>query len=351
MNGPPYSLCACPDSFLLQRRINTLLAVSPAAGNTSWQRHVFWGDEGLAPTFWEHLTLHGLFATPKALVIRNAQLLSAETLREVSAALLSLVPKQVRKKDTRAPSPAQSSVPQSLPLIWPLLCLEVDFDKEGPKLPAHIAKLPCVTLARENGWLDVTPPLSGKTLSSFIANEASRLGLRLDSRDIALLAGALPPQAARISTEMEKLALRTGPEGRLPGPLADFVDQTRELGIFELIRAVQQNSNLPAAWRRILEDRLSGDSTVFAFIALLLREARTLWQCLGGKPPYLPPQVAAQKKLAARHLGFAGIARLWELALAADKGIKSGERSPDQAFALLAADLFVLFSDSSSNTL
>lgn len=344
MNRPPYSLCACPDSFLLQRRINTLLALSPAAGNMPWQRHVFWGDEGLAPPFWEHLTLHGLFAAPKALVIRNAQLLSAEILRELSTALLSLVPKNIPERDTRA------SAPLPLPLIWPLLCLEVDFDKEGPKLPAHIAKLPCVILARERGWLDAAPPLSGKTLNSFIANEASRLGIHLDSRDIALLAGALPPQAARISAEMEKLALRTGPEGRLPGPLADFVDQTRELGIFELIRAVQQNSNTPAAWRRILEDRLSGDSTVFAFTALLLREARTLWQCLCGKPPYLPQQAAAQKKLAARYLGFAGIARLWELALAADKGIKSGERSPDQAFALLAADLFVLFNNPSSNT-
>ncbi|MDL2216782.1 DNA polymerase III subunit delta, partial [Desulfovibrio sp. OttesenSCG-928-M14] len=31
------------------------------------------------------------------------------------------------------------------------------------------------------------------------------------------------------------------------------------------------------------------------------------------------------------------------LALQAEKGIKSGERSPDQAFEMLTADLFLLF--------
>ena len=42
-------------------------------------------------------------------------------------------------------------------------------------------------------------------------------------------------------------------------------------------------------------------------------------------------------------LGFAGVARLWEIALAAEKGIKTGERSPEQAFEMLTADLFRLF--------
>ena len=113
------------------------------------------------------------------------------------------------------------------------------------------------------------------------------------------------------------------------------------------MRIIQQQGPAPAAWRRILEDRLSGENLVFAFNAVLLREARMLWQFLSGQEPYLPASIAAQKKAAARSLGFAGVAKLWELALMADKGIKSGERNTEQAFEKLAADLFVLFSQGS----
>jgi DNA polymerase-3 subunit delta len=45
----------------------------------------------------------------------------------------------------------------------------------------------------------------------------------------------------------------------------------------------------------------------------------------------------------AQSLGAARLARIWDLALQADKGIKSGERSPEQAFEILTAGLFLLF--------
>jgi DNA polymerase-3 subunit delta len=158
-----------------------------------------------------------------------------------------------------------------------------------------------------------------------------------------LLAHTLPPDAAFIASELAKLALLADSEGRLPKNTAAVSAQTQEVTIFELMRMVQQNSNAPAAWKQILEDKLSGENMIFAFTAILLREARIVWQSLAGPAPYLPAQVAQQKKIAATSLGYSGIARLWELALQADKGIKSGERSPDQAFEMLAADLFLLF--------
>jgi DNA polymerase-3 subunit delta len=180
-------------------------------------------------------------------------------------------------------------------------------------------------------------------MPAFIRAEAEQLGLQLRQHELALLAEAFPPDAAHIGTEMAKLALTTDPDGRLPEKLAALVGQTQELGIFELLRIFQQNRNAPTAWRRILEDRLAGENMVFAFTAILLREARSLWQCLAGTPPSLAGPIALQKKVLAKKLGFSGTARLWEIALLADKGIKSGERSPDQAFEILAADLFLLF--------
>lgn len=329
MTRPAYTICLCPDSRLLQTRLDSLLAThSPL--KDAWQRHVFWADEGLGPAFWEHLTLQGLFAVPKALVIRRAETLPSEILnKQLSPALVPLA----GVKGRALPSP----------LVWPIVCLEVAFDKGAAKVPAHVQRLPAYKLAAERGWLDETPPLAGKRLSLFIRAEAERRDLVLRDTELAVLTAACPPDAAAIASEIAKLALLAGPDKRLPEGLPLDAGAAQELTIFELMRLVQQNRNAPAAWRQILEDRLSGDAMIFGFVAILLREARILWQSLCGGAPALPAQAAMQKKIAAQSLGLAGIGRLWDLALQADKGIKSGERGPEQAFEMLAAELFLLF--------
>jgi DNA polymerase-3 subunit delta len=228
-------------------------------------------------------------------------------------------------------------------LVWPMLCLEVAFEKGKPKVPAHVARLGAYVMAEKAGWLKLSPGLGPQTMAAFIRKEAPKQGLALTPAQIQLLASALPPDAALVDSELGKLALLADEHGKLPPEAAGIVEHNQDLNIFELLRIVQQQGDAPAAWRRILEDRLSGENMVFAFNAILLREARTLWQILSGQEPFLPPAVAGQKRSAARALGFAGVARIWELALVADKGIKSGERSPDQAFEMLAAELFALF--------
>lgn len=329
MSRPAFSFCVCADSRLLQTRLDALISAHPPEGGGAWQRHVFWADEGLSGSFWEHLTLQGLFAVPKALVLRRAESIPADILnKQLSPALLPLA--------------AQATTP-SLSPVWTFLCLETGFDKGKPKIAPHIQRLPAFQEAEKRGWLDITPPLAGKTLAAFIRSEASRQGLALKDSELAMLLGALPPDASHIASELGKLALAAGPDGRLPQDAALLLDAANELSIFELMRLVQQNRQSQDAWRQILEDRLSGENSVFAFIAILLREARTLWQSLCGGAPHLPGQLAMQKKMAAQSLGLPGIAKIWELALQADKGIKSGERNPDQTFEILAAELFLLF--------
>jgi len=231
-----------------------------------------------------------------------------------------------------------------------LICLEVAIEKGNAKVPAHIANLPCYSEAEKRGWLDVVQGLSAAALPAFIQAEAQRQGLALRGEETQALARALPPDAAFIASELAKLALLADNAGRLPKAAVTSAAQTQEVTIFELMRIVQQNSDAPAAWQQILADKLAGENMVFAFTAILLREARLLWQSLAGPAPsYLPPQVVRQKKFAAEALGYNGVARLWELALQTDKGIKSGERSPEQAFEMLAADLFLLFGGNNSH--
>ncbi|MDR2489015.1 MAG: DNA polymerase III subunit delta [Desulfovibrio sp.] len=340
MHRPGFSLCICPDSRLLRDGLDALLASHSPQGNggrgatsstpgegsaPSWQRVNFWADEGLPNAFWEHLTLQGLFAMPKAIILRNAHTLPADTLKRLSAVLISTA------------SQGGSG------LIWPLLCFEVLFEKGKAKVPVHIARLPFWQTAEQKGWIEEIPGLTGHDVSAYIRSAAARHGISPSPQELRRLSLALPPDAAFIHSELTKLALLADKNGRLPDNALDMTEHSRELSIFELMNIIQQNGDSPAAWRRILEYRLSGDNMVFACIAVLLREARSLWQILAGAQTYLPPQVAARKKTAARQLGFAGIARLWDIALMADKGIKTGERSTDQAFEMLAADLFRLF--------
>lgn len=344
MSHPAFTICIGPDSQLLRDRLDSLLAPDTdkrkshvsgqpgpmtgafSAPPSSWQRFVFWADEGLTASFWEHLTLQGLFASPKALILRNAQLLPADALKQLSPVLSAM------------------AAGRGSSLAWPLLCFEVAFDKGKAKIPVHISRLPFWQTAEQKGWIEEIPGLTSQSVPAYIRTEAARNGIAASQQDLQRLAQALPPDAALISAELAKLALCVDARGKLPADAFALAEHSRELGIFELMRIVQQGGDIPTAWRQIQEDKLAGENMIFAFIAILLREARALWQILAGQPPYLPQQALMQKKMAAQALGFAGIARLWEISLMADKGIKTGERSTEQAFEMLAADLFALFS-------
>jgi DNA polymerase-3 subunit delta len=329
MPRPAFSVCLCPDSRLLQLRLQALLKAHPPAKDKEWLQTVFWGDEGLSASFWENLTLQSLFAQPRALVLRKTEALPAILLeKQLSPALIACLGRNGEAAN---------------PLIWPLVCIESAFDKEKAKIPAHIQRLPFYTKAEALGLIDINPPLTGKKISDYINAETRRLGIKLTSRELFTLAGALPPDAALIDGELEKLSLCRDAEGKLPEEALSLIGNAHELGIFEMLRILQQQGNSLDAWKRILKDRLAGDNMIFGFLAILQREARLLWQCLKGPAPALSEFALRQKKQAAAKLGTEGTAALWDIAIQAEKGIKSGARSPDQALDMLAADLFALF--------
>lgn len=342
MTRPGFTICICPDSRLTRDRIDALLAahpyVAPMAGDNSaassglgglapsapatWDRQAFWGDEPLPPAFWEHLTLQGLFATPRALVVRNAQNLPAETWKRISAALA-----------------------KPNPLAWPFLCLEVPFDKGQPKVPAHIAKLRCLDFAETQKWIWRSPGLDERGVATFVRQHAASRSLRFAPGALEAVCAALPPDATTIATELEKLSLAAG-VGEVTPAMAALVDHAADIDIFAFMRALQAGNAPMTVWRQVLRDRLGGDSMLFPFLGMLLRETRILWQLLAGEPVRLPPSVLPPKQQLARQLGHAGLARIWDLALEAEQGIKSGERSPEQAMEMLVAGLFTLFARS-----
>lgn len=323
MSRPGFVFCACPDGQLLRQRLDELLhSYAPEKGE--YERQVFWGDEELGPRFWEALTLQGLFDTPRALVLRNAQNLPAETWKRLSKAL-------------GRPNPQ----------VWPLICLEVGWEKGQPKIPAHLTKLACFTFADKQGWVERVPGLTERTMRAHIQSCARNLGLKLSDEALKALCVTLPPDAAVVDNEMSKLSLFCGER-------CVEVDDTAICGclpegnLFGLISQLEQGRTT-LAWGTALKDGGKNDDMIFPLISLLCREARLLWQILFREQVWVRPQELETKKRLATRLGMRGLARLWDLAHEAELGIKTGQRSPAQALDTLLGELTLLFDPDAGN--
>ncbi len=328
MNSRPgFFFCVCPDPELSRRKIRELLGRFPPSSG-GWEEAVFWAEEGLGDDFWQALTVQNLFGGAKAVILRGAEALPAESWRALSVAL--------------------AKVP---PTVWPFLCLEGAFDNKGPKLPAHVLKLKGYIFAREKGWVWESPGLNAARLKELTRDYFAARELRLAPGALEAIAAALPADACAAKLELDKIALAA--QGKeINAESAGVIAHEPEIDVFSFLRDIEAQAKGGAgrggadflrAWRAVLVDQVSRDTMIFSFIGALLREARVLWQILFKEKVFLPDFILTEKRRLAQSLGLRGVAALWELALAAEQGIKSGERKEDQALEALTAGLIELF--------
>ncbi|GAB7078533.1 DNA polymerase III subunit delta [Megalodesulfovibrio paquesii] len=330
---PPYFFLVCPDSRLLQERVEQLASRHAPAGS-GWERHVFWGEEGLGERFWSLLTLENLLGTSRLLVIRHAEKLKAEAWHHLNAAL------------NRCSSQA-----------FPLFCLEADWDRGKPKLPEQLKEfrgkppLPCWTLAVERGWSWQSPGLSPNDVTRRLQDWAKAEGLGLAPGAIQALQAVLPLNASALEGELEKLRLAAraaavAEDGSAPVPtitpeMAALVHETAEFDLFAFLEMVQRGGGAKAVsmWKHVLESALGGQSITFGVLAVTARELRTLWQIRHGESVSLPPFILNKKEPLARRLAPAVLAQGLELLHETERSIKSGEKDESQALELLIAGL------------
>ncbi|MGE4296592.1 MAG: DNA polymerase III subunit delta [Desulfovibrionaceae bacterium] len=336
---PGFSFFVCPDAELIKARINELAAAHPpeggamggglmggglegGAGAPAWERHVFWGDEGLSPRFWECLTLTGLLGKPKLVVVRNAHALAAADWKELAATL--------NRPNAGA---------------WPMFCLEKEFDRGKAKIPAHVTKLPFWTFAKKKKWIWESPGLSPQSIAEHVRGWARAKGFAFAPGGLEAIAAALPPDATAIARELDKLELALGPDGLVTPEMAGLITFSTDLDIFAFLAALQSGNAPAQVWRTVLSSDGPSGEMLFPFLSNLAREARIMWQLLHGDNDAvrLPPYVAKNKQALAGRLGPQGLARIWDMAMQADLGVKSGERKPDQALEILVAGLAELF--------
>lgn len=312
---PGFSFFICPDGHLLRSALEEKLKAFPPKSG-AWERHVFWGDEEPAAQFWELLSLEELFGASRAIVVRQAQ----------------LWPAAIWKKLSRA-------IARPAPRTWPIFCLEGEWEKRRPKIPAHIMRLRCFAFADERGWIWRAEGLSERDLPRHVRERAQALGLAFEPDALELFCASVPADGLAIENELCKLRFMAS-DAPVTTAMTATAGWTPEFNVFACIRHME-NGDLASVWKELARNEES-DRILFSLLALLSREWRLLWQILAGENVRLYPSDAAFKRTLAQRLGTAGIARGFAALADAECKVKSGRVSPAQALECVAVEMTAL---------
>ncbi len=320
MSRPGFYFCFCPDSGLFKRQIHKILEPYDP---DSWEISTLWSDDGdLDQKLWKSLNMANMMGPSRVVVVRNCQIF--------------------KEAQWKALAPALKGFKSG---IWPFFCLESQWDKQKPKIPAVLEKQKFFKIARERGWIWQFPGITRQNLFRYLAKRAREVGLVFASGVQDKLVDILPLDSLGVDQELEKLLLLSQDQGKVTLKHLDIIEPRADLDIFVQMQSIQQGKNIARVWQKFFRDQQSGQEGLFPFLGLLLREARILWHLAAGEEDkvFLYPRMKKEKIRLARQLGPQNIARLWDMILEAEAGVKSGTILQDQALEKLTADLYRLF--------
>lgn len=326
MSRPGFSFLICPDVELLRQEMDHLVATY--GDGATWVRRVYWADDGDLPgSFWQDLTIPDLMGTSRLVIIRRANTFLVDTWNKLETALAS----------------AGST-------IWPIFCLEGALDKKGsPKVPKTLTKQKYWAVAEKRGWVWSSPGLTRRTLPDFVRSYAKRNGLDIAPDVLRALTDALPTDALGARSELDKLALAAGDAGTVTRDHLTVIAAEADMDVFEFISMLQSGATPERVWKKVFDNRMvsSSDNILFSFLALLQRDARIMWELAHGEKPsaWVPQSRQRAMTTTAKRLGPARLSRIWDLTMEAEFGIKSGERTPEQAFEAIVGGLYTVFQD------
>lgn len=319
MNRPGFTICICPDSEIIQIYISKQLG----ARSETWKKKVFWGDEELGDPFWDAFYLNDLFGQCSAVVLRRAHKLQEGDWKRFAPVL-----KKFR------------------PSVWLFFCLEGQWEKGKPSIPAGLKKQKFFKLAQDKDWIWQYPGLTREYLSKYLKDWACKRDIEIPPQVEEVAVNILPLDAAHLKNELTKLELYIGDSGKIRSQDLQVLALQPDMDVFAFLRALQENRDTVEIWKQVLQGQWGADSDrVMPFLGLLLRESRMLWQLIHGEENkvWMPASAKRAKKNLASKIGSRNLASLWGLMLEAEYGIKSGERLPGQALELLVARLMNVF--------
>lgn len=321
MSRPGFYFCFCPDPDLIKMQINRILQ---GTDQKNWTKQTIWIDDpDQHAKIWDALNLPPMAGPPRAVILRKCESALTQFWKDISPCLRGFKSR-----------------------IWPFFCFESAWDRGKLKIPAAVSKRKFFTFAREKGWIWEFPGLTRENVSRYINQKLSELEIHADPDVKSSLSLMLPLSSQAIDMELEKLSLLSLPEKKINREHLQVIPSHLDMDIFSFLMEIQKGTDLTPAWKKIFNEQLRGESLLFPFMGLLLREARILWLLATGqeKSVRLYPSQKQSKKALAQKIGVNKISVLWEMIIDAEAGVKSGRISPEQAMELLTAGLFKIFS-------
>jgi DNA polymerase-3 subunit delta len=147
-------------------------------------------------------------------------------------------------------------------------CLVLVGDKVDGRLRVFLA-------LRKAGYLHEFPRLKDRDLHTWLANEAKRRRLTIDSAATQALAEAAGPDLGRVVQALEQVALfANGPIKR--EHVEEMIPESRERGVFELTRAIGMGEVQTAL--RLLANMLRNREAPLKIQFMLMRQLRQIWR-------------------------------------------------------------------------
>jgi DNA polymerase-3 subunit delta len=323
MSRPGFSFLVCPDAELLQLKLGDML--SAHGGAEAFLRKVYWApaddkDDPLPGDYWQDLDVPSLMGTPKFLVLRRAN-----------------------KQDTAFWKAIETRLAAFNDTVWPVFCLEGEWTKGKPAVPAAVHKRKFWAVAQKKEWVWRMQGLTQATMKRFVEGFMRERGLDVPPDVAREIERALPQDAGAARRELEKIALAAGESGTVESAHLAAISHRPDMDIFTFLKAALAGASPEKVWAKVFAERnLSTDDRVFfGFLRLVQREARIFWELAAGEKPsvYVPHHAQTDKMNMARKIGKQGAADILDLVMAAEFGVKSGARTPEQAFEALVAGL------------
>ena len=312
MDRQGFSFLVCADPELIRDRVEELLE------GRGFAARVFWGDEDLTDRYWQTLTVPSMMGPPNAVILRRAQEQPDEFWGRIEPLLA-----------------------MARPSVWPIFCLESEWDKGKPKTAKAVTKGKYWAAAQKRGWIWEHPGLTRSNIGQELDRFAARHGLAFAPGVKKTLAESLPLATIALRNELEKILLLAGGAKTIQPEHLTVLGSDDPFDLFSFLRSLQSPQGRRQAWDRLMNDpaMASGDM-VFPVSSLMLREARMLWQLLHGEDGkvQLYPSLKAEKANLAKRLGPVRISRFWDLVLKADTDIKTGRLKPAQVMENLVKD-------------
>ncbi len=308
---PGFLFMVCPDVQILLEAVEEQARVNaPADG--PFKRVCFWGDEVPGNAFWEALSVRDLFGSRRMVLVRMANLWTAPVWKIL---------------DKMLARPLGGS--------WPVFCLENDWEKGSPKIPAVIARTRCLAFARKQRWMWANPGITDRNVHDYVRAQARARGLRLQPDTMERLCEDTPRQAGVLAAELDKLSLLNSGQPLTVEQLGT-AQWAPDAQVFTCVSCLMRG-DARGTWRELARST-DLDNGALGMLGIITWHLRTLWQLLTGEPVRSGTLTAAM----ARQLGPARLTSAMNLVLDAEHAVKTGA-SGRQTVEMLCTRLLHLF--------